>query len=135
MKTIEVVRLKNILDRLEAGESKGLLLQWIERQVKVMGEIYFQQWLVSDSSNDLDQSLLQRFRDAILAHLLELDEQFMRQNGVPLAQSLIEEGYQLGTDFSSYNGSLIVSTKAKKYLLSIMPPEGFAELQLTSPAL
>lgn len=135
MKAIEVARLRNILDRLEAGESKGLLLQWIERQVKVMGEVHFQQWLVSDSSKELDQLLLQRFRDAILTHLLELDEQFLRQNGVPLVQSLIKEGYQFGADFSSYNGSLIVSANAKKYLLSIMPPEGFAELQLTSPAL
>ncbi|PZD70783.1 hypothetical protein C1752_09172 [Acaryochloris thomasi RCC1774] len=135
MRAIEVARLQNILDRLEVGEPKDLLLRWIERQVKAMGETRFHQWVECDSSEDLGMLLHRRFNDAILSHLSELEDQFMRQNYMPIAQCLIQDGFQLGTDFSSYNGSLMVSEEAREYLLGATPPEGLKEIQLTLPAL
>ncbi len=136
MRAIEVARLQNILDRLDAGESKTLLLLWVERQVKVMGEHDFQEWYGSRSLGDLGELLYQRFNAAVLAHLSELEVQFTQQNGLTAAQYLIMEGFQPGTDFSGYNDGLLMSKQANDCLqsLSLLPQERLEEQQYKMPA-
>lgn len=116
MRAIEIARLHNLLDRLDAGESNEILVLWVERQFKIMGEQDFQQWFMSEASQDLGPSLYQRFSLAILAHLSELETQFKHQNGIPVAQYLIMEGFEPGTDFSGYDGGVIVSEQANQSL-------------------
>lgn len=125
----EIKRLIHTLDRIEAGESNGLLLRWMDRQRQRMGEQAFGDWYVNRAQHDLNAETFFRYNDVLLATMPpEIHSEVTDKAMSTVYQMLMDEGLQPGVDFSRHDGGVVISDKAAQVLQDMVGSEAWEQL-------